>query len=240
MGYGYLFMGVTMSILTVTLSFKVNTLHQKCTFLFAALQMINYVSLIQDLNSWIPYMNIALIFCVICIYGLGPCEFSHASSAHRWIISQAFFIQRKTYCFIFLQRECLWLSLPTSSYKPGDLLPMWSVGPSAGWACSLWVCCSATLWWDICCVSSQIIHIHLSVWLLYLTQSDFMCASAGWTRPVLLPDFCGLHFSQCSISFIFCPRDQRKDNGRNYGGLQQIELQEKRRWHWDDWHWSNN
>ncbi|XP_041801477.1 solute carrier family 2, facilitated glucose transporter member 11-like [Chelmon rostratus] len=47
MGYGYLFMGVTMSILTVTLSFK-------------------------DLNSWIPYVNIALIFCVICIYGLGP------------------------------------------------------------------------------------------------------------------------------------------------------------------------
>ncbi|XP_076599487.1 solute carrier family 2, facilitated glucose transporter member 11-like [Chaetodon auriga] len=47
MGYGYLFMGVTMSVLTVTLSFK-------------------------DVNSWIPYVNIALIFCVICIYGLGP------------------------------------------------------------------------------------------------------------------------------------------------------------------------
>ncbi|CAI5687340.1 unnamed protein product [Oreochromis niloticus] len=25
-----------------------------------------------DLNSWIPYVNITLIFCVICIYGLGP------------------------------------------------------------------------------------------------------------------------------------------------------------------------
>ncbi|XP_070813789.1 solute carrier family 2, facilitated glucose transporter member 11-like [Chaetodon trifascialis] len=47
MGYGYLFMGATMSVLTVSLSFK-------------------------HLNSWIPYVNIALIFCVICIYGLGP------------------------------------------------------------------------------------------------------------------------------------------------------------------------
>ncbi|XP_039971462.1 solute carrier family 2, facilitated glucose transporter member 11-like [Xiphias gladius] len=47
MGYGYLLMGVTMSLLTIMLSIK-------------------------DLNSWIPYVNIALIFCVICIYGLGP------------------------------------------------------------------------------------------------------------------------------------------------------------------------
>lgn len=47
MGYGYLLMGITMCVLTVMLSIK-------------------------DLNSWIPYVNIALIFCVICIYGLGP------------------------------------------------------------------------------------------------------------------------------------------------------------------------
>ncbi|XP_044206104.1 solute carrier family 2, facilitated glucose transporter member 11-like [Thunnus albacares] len=47
MGYGYLLMGVTMSLLTVMLSIK-------------------------DLNPWIPYVNIGLIFCVISIYGLGP------------------------------------------------------------------------------------------------------------------------------------------------------------------------
>ncbi|KAL3978463.1 peroxin-13 [Sarotherodon galilaeus] len=47
MGYGYLLMGITMCVLTLMLSIK-------------------------DLNSWIPYVNIALIFCVICIYGLGP------------------------------------------------------------------------------------------------------------------------------------------------------------------------
>lgn len=47
MGYGYLMMGVTMIILTVMLSIK-------------------------DLNSWIPYVNIGLIFCIISIYGLGP------------------------------------------------------------------------------------------------------------------------------------------------------------------------
>uniref|UniRef100_A0A3B4G8M8 Solute carrier family 2, facilitated glucose transporter member 11-like n=1 Tax=Pundamilia nyererei TaxID=303518 RepID=A0A3B4G8M8_9CICH len=47
MGYGYLLMGITMCVLTVMLSIK-------------------------DLNSWIPYVNIALIFCVICIYELGP------------------------------------------------------------------------------------------------------------------------------------------------------------------------
>lgn len=35
---------------------------------------MNVSFLKQDLNSWIPYVNIALIFFVISIYGLGPCE----------------------------------------------------------------------------------------------------------------------------------------------------------------------
>ncbi|XP_054640186.1 solute carrier family 2, facilitated glucose transporter member 11-like [Dunckerocampus dactyliophorus] len=47
MGYGYLMMGVTMALLTAMLSIK-------------------------DMYSWIPYLNIALIFCVICMYGFGP------------------------------------------------------------------------------------------------------------------------------------------------------------------------
>nr|XP_046239565.1 solute carrier family 2, facilitated glucose transporter member 11-like [Scatophagus argus] len=60
MGYGYLLMGVTMSVLTVTLSIK-------------------------HLNSWIPYVNIALIFCVICLYGLGPSGVSMALPADLFL-----------------------------------------------------------------------------------------------------------------------------------------------------------
>uniref|UniRef100_A0A672YPN7 Solute carrier family 2, facilitated glucose transporter member 5 n=1 Tax=Sphaeramia orbicularis TaxID=375764 RepID=A0A672YPN7_9TELE len=60
MGYGYLLMGVTMSLLTVMLSIK-------------------------DMNSAIPYVNIALIFCVICIYGLGPSGVSMALPADLFL-----------------------------------------------------------------------------------------------------------------------------------------------------------
>ncbi|KAM7005851.1 solute carrier family 2, facilitated glucose transporter member 11-like isoform 2-T2 [Tautogolabrus adspersus] len=60
MGYGYLLMGVTMSVLTAMLSIK-------------------------HLNSWIPYVNIALIFCVICIYGLGPSGVSMALPADLFL-----------------------------------------------------------------------------------------------------------------------------------------------------------
>ncbi|XP_022602534.1 solute carrier family 2, facilitated glucose transporter member 11-like [Seriola dumerili] len=60
MGYGYLLMGVTMSLLTVMLSIK-------------------------DLNSWIPYVNIGLIFCVIGIYGLGPSGVSMALPADLFL-----------------------------------------------------------------------------------------------------------------------------------------------------------
>ncbi|XP_023136077.1 solute carrier family 2, facilitated glucose transporter member 11-like [Amphiprion ocellaris] len=60
MGYGYLLMGVTMCVLTVMLSIK-------------------------DLNSWIPYVNIGLIFCVICIYGLGPSGVSMALPADLFL-----------------------------------------------------------------------------------------------------------------------------------------------------------
>nr|XP_061813653.1 solute carrier family 2, facilitated glucose transporter member 11-like [Nerophis lumbriciformis] len=60
MGYGYLLMAVTMSLLTVMLSIK-------------------------DLNSWIPYVNISLIFGVICIYGLGPAGVSLALPADLFL-----------------------------------------------------------------------------------------------------------------------------------------------------------
>ncbi|XP_062252807.1 solute carrier family 2, facilitated glucose transporter member 11-like [Platichthys flesus] len=60
MGYGYLLMGITMSLLTAMLSIK-------------------------DLNSSIPYVNIALIFCVICIYGLGPSGVSMALPADLFL-----------------------------------------------------------------------------------------------------------------------------------------------------------
>ncbi|CAL8335558.1 unnamed protein product [Merluccius merluccius] len=60
MGYGYLLMGVTMSILIITLSIK-------------------------DLYSWIPYVNISLIFTVMCIYGLGPSGVSMALPADLFL-----------------------------------------------------------------------------------------------------------------------------------------------------------
>ncbi|XP_058486789.1 solute carrier family 2, facilitated glucose transporter member 11-like isoform X3 [Solea solea] len=60
MGYGYLLMGITMSLLTVMLSIK-------------------------DLSPWIPYVNIALIFCVILIYGLGPSGVSMALPADLFL-----------------------------------------------------------------------------------------------------------------------------------------------------------
>ncbi|CAB1354004.1 unnamed protein product [Coregonus sp. 'balchen'] len=62
MGYGYLLMGVIMSILIVMLSIK-------------------------DLYSWVPYVNIALIFSVICVYGLGPYIFLQAWRPSAYVIS---------------------------------------------------------------------------------------------------------------------------------------------------------
>ncbi|XP_064153766.1 solute carrier family 2, facilitated glucose transporter member 11-like isoform X1 [Anguilla rostrata] len=47
MGFGYLLMGMLMSLLTVTLYFK-------------------------DYYPWVSGLNISLVFCVICVYGLGP------------------------------------------------------------------------------------------------------------------------------------------------------------------------
>ncbi|XP_053723771.1 solute carrier family 2, facilitated glucose transporter member 11-like [Synchiropus splendidus] len=60
MGFGYLLMGVTMCVLTAMLSIK-------------------------DQYSWIPYMNIALIFCIISIYGLGPSGVSMALPADLFL-----------------------------------------------------------------------------------------------------------------------------------------------------------
>lgn len=112
---------------------------------------------VQHLNSWIPYLNIALIFCVICIYGLGPCEFSvdciYVAGDSQW-----YHFSNLSSFSIFFQLECPWLSLLTSSYKHGVHLLTWSVGLSTGWACSLWGCCSATLWWDTCCVPCVTSH----------------------------------------------------------------------------------
>ncbi|XP_061584501.1 solute carrier family 2, facilitated glucose transporter member 11-like [Cololabis saira] len=60
MGYGYLLMGFTMVVLTVTLSVK-------------------------EMSPMIPYVNIGLIFCVICIYGLGPSGVSMALPADLFL-----------------------------------------------------------------------------------------------------------------------------------------------------------
>uniref|UniRef100_A0A3B5ASV1 Solute carrier family 2, facilitated glucose transporter member 5 n=1 Tax=Stegastes partitus TaxID=144197 RepID=A0A3B5ASV1_9TELE len=60
------------------------TLH---TLLLAVLcrMNINASLSLQDLNSWIPYVNIGLIFCVICIYGLGPSGVSMALPADLFL-----------------------------------------------------------------------------------------------------------------------------------------------------------
>lgn len=155
-----------MCALTVTLSIKVYALkyttllspgrqHHRYTIVHSSL-------LIQHLNSWLPYVNIGLIFCVICIYGLGPCEFLFACAPKG-----NYFISTNTYIIIIihipvslLKLECLWLFLPTSSYKPGVLLLTWSVGLSTGFACSSWRCCSAILWWEklLCIILFKIFH----------------------------------------------------------------------------------
>nr|XP_023843483.1 solute carrier family 2, facilitated glucose transporter member 9-like [Salvelinus alpinus] len=36
-----------------------------------------------DLYSWFPYVNIPIIFFVICIYGLGPSQRSYSTSSQR-------------------------------------------------------------------------------------------------------------------------------------------------------------
>uniref|UniRef100_A0A674DN46 Solute carrier family 2 member 11a n=1 Tax=Salmo trutta TaxID=8032 RepID=A0A674DN46_SALTR len=60
MGYGYLLLGVIMSILVSFLSQ-------------------------QDLFSWVPYVNITLIFSVICVYGLRPSGVSMALPADLFL-----------------------------------------------------------------------------------------------------------------------------------------------------------
>ncbi|XP_046882508.1 solute carrier family 2, facilitated glucose transporter member 11-like [Hypomesus transpacificus] len=60
MGYGYLLMGAIMSVLIAILYFK-------------------------DLYFWMPYINITLIFAVICVYGLGPCGVAMALPADLFL-----------------------------------------------------------------------------------------------------------------------------------------------------------
>lgn len=138
-------------------------LNIKCIFLSLFL---------QDLNPWIPYVNIGLIFCVICIYGLGPCKFPVTSSPPEKKLLNIVFIH---FYFILFKLECLWLFLLTSSYKHGVLLLMWSVGLSTGLACSSWRCCSATLWWETYYVSFVISNN--SYIILYLYFDYVFCVS---------------------------------------------------------------
>ncbi|KAJ8379848.1 hypothetical protein SKAU_G00006260 [Synaphobranchus kaupii] len=60
MGFGYLLMAMLMSMLTVTLYFK-------------------------EYYSWVPSLNIGLIFAVICVYGLGPAGVSMALPADLFL-----------------------------------------------------------------------------------------------------------------------------------------------------------
>lgn len=71
---------------------------------------------IQHLNSWIPYLNIALIFCVICMYGLGPCEFSVGCSSQRQNVSLISFIQFKLLYFLYLLLAGVSMALPADLF----------------------------------------------------------------------------------------------------------------------------
>lgn len=60
----------------------------------------------------------------------------------------------------------------------------------------------------------------------------------GWPRPILLPDFRGLHHLKWCISTVVRSGDQRKDNGGDNARLQPSELQDQL--HWKFWHTSVN
>lgn len=91
------------------------------------------------------------------------------------------------------------LSLLTFSYKPGDLLHMWSVEPSTGWACSFWECCSAMLWWETCCYLLFKVVWHSQDLLLFSwLDSSFLSRTVSansaswflWPTPSPVVHFC--------------------------------------------------
>lgn len=154
----------------------------------------------------------------------------HRGEAIHWYSLGTLFV----FCFVFLIFQVVGplLCLLTFSCKPGDLLHMWSVEPSTGWACSFWECCLAMLWWETCCyllfkVVSHLQHLLLISWL-HLSLIPPFCP--GRPRPILLPDFRGLHHLQWRVSAVVCSGDQRKDNGGDNARLQPSELQERRNW----------
>lgn len=157
-------------------------------------------------------------------------------ATHWYSLSTFFFF----FLIFILQVVGPLLSLLTSSYKPGDLLHMWSVEPSTGWACSFWECCSAMLWWETCCylLFKVVSHSQDILLIPWLDSSLIPPFCPGRPRSILLPDFRGLHHLQWRISAVVCSRDQRKDNGGDNARLQPSELQEH--WHWKFWHYSFN
>lgn len=150
MGYGYLSMGIAMSVLTVMLSIKVN---DSPTAVHLSLPCVVINDKRFSFHTGPEFMD------PVCEHRPDLLCHLHLWTWTLWVFCCLFtpqvehFTDLMKFFLIYFQLECLWLFLPTSSSKPGVPLLMWSVGRSAGWACSLWGCCSATLWWDTCCVS---------------------------------------------------------------------------------------
>lgn len=62
--------------------------------------------------------------------------------------------------------------------------------------------------------------------ILWVDSSLIPPFCPGRPRPILLPDFRGLHHLQRRVSAVVCSWDQRKDNGGDNARLQLSELQE--------------
>ena len=92
---------------------------------------MNVSLFIQHLNSWLPYVNIALIFCVICIYGLGPCEFSVAVRLKSETL-QIFFIN----CFKKnLVKAGVSLALPADLFLQAWRPSAFVISGTVNWLC---------------------------------------------------------------------------------------------------------
>lgn len=152
MGYGYLMMGITMSVLTVTLSIKVSKFTSSLYLPVFCLveESFNKIFCFHTGSESIdPIREHRPDFlCHLYLWTWTLWVFCYFSTSKHKNHSYLLFID----CFLYFiwivlisfQLECLCLFLLTSSYKHGVLLRMLSVGLSTGSACSVWGCSSAT------------------------------------------------------------------------------------------------
>lgn len=88
------------------------------------------------------------------------------------------------------------------------------------------------LWWETRCylLFKAVSHSQDLLLISWLDSSLIPLFCPGRPRPILLPDFRGLHHLQRRVSAVVCSGDQRKNNGGDNARLQPSELQEHRHW----------